>query len=133
MEIAALRAGRVRAAMFCFGVGERAEGTDGQRTGTAVRDVAKLPALLPLGVPGGGEHLFYSSVSREEVERGPEGRSVGRGNRNNHGGGPLRFTRFRVPVKVTCRENGYSSGIADGLIKRGEELAIVSEEEVERD
>ena len=30
LEIATLRAGRVRAVMLCLGMGERAEGTDGQ-------------------------------------------------------------------------------------------------------
>ena len=35
------------------------------------------------------------------------------------------FMRFRFRVKVTCRENGNSPGIADGLMKKGEELGIV--------
>ena len=87
--------------MLCFCMGERAEGTDGQQAGTAVRDVAELPAFLALGNFGGGEHLFGSPVSREEVEEGEEGESIGRGHRDNTGGGPLVFTGFRVQVKVT--------------------------------
>jgi len=65
LEIATLRAGMVRAAMLCFCVGERAEVTDGECTGTAVGDVAEPQALLALGILGEGEHLFHSSVSRE--------------------------------------------------------------------
>jgi len=87
--------------------------------------VAKLSAPFALGILGGGEYLFHSSVSEEEVERGEEGQSVGRGHRDNHRGGSLLLTRFRVPVKVTCGENRDSPGIADGLVKRGEELGIV--------
>jgi len=102
LEIATLRAGRVRAAMLSFGVGERAEGTDGQRTGTAVGDVAELPALLALGVLRGGNYLFDSPISGEEVDRREDGVSVGRGHCNNHGGGPLLVTRFCVWVEVTC-------------------------------
>jgi len=45
LEIATLRA-----AMLCFGVGERAEGTDWQCAGTAGRDVAEFPAFLVLRV-----------------------------------------------------------------------------------
>jgi len=37
-----------------------------------------------------------------------------------------------VPIKVTCSENGDSPGIADGLIKRGEELEILSTEDGKR-
>ena len=105
--------------------GKRAAGRDRQRAGTAVRDVAELRAFLALRVLGGREHLFHSLVSTEEVERGEEGRSVGRCHRNNHGGCPLLFTAFRVRVKVTCSENGDSPGILDGPMKRGEELIIV--------
>ena len=47
-----------------------------------MRGVAELVVFLKLGVFGGGEHLFYSSVSREEVERGEKGKSVGQGHRN---------------------------------------------------
>jgi len=101
LEIATLRAGRVGAAMLCFGVGEGAEGTNGQCAGTAVGDVAKLPAFLTLGVFRGGKHLFDSLVSGEEVDRGEDGVSIGRGHCNNHGGGALLFMRFRVWVKVT--------------------------------
>jgi len=101
-EIATFMAGRVRAAMFCFGVGERAEGTNGQCAGTAVGDVAELPAFLTLGVFRGGKQLFDSPVSGEEVDGGEDSVSVGRGHCNNHGGGALSFTRFRVWVKVTC-------------------------------
>jgi len=86
LEIATLRAGRVRAAMLCLSMGERAEGTDGQRAETAVGDMAELPAFLALGVLGGGEHLLHSPVSGEEVERGEEGESIGRGHRKYHGG-----------------------------------------------
>ena len=99
MEIATLRAGRVRAAMLCLCMGKSTEGTDGQRAGTAIGDVAELPAFLTLGVLGGEKHLFDSPVSREEVEGGEEGVSVGRGHCNNHRGGPLLFTRFRVRGK----------------------------------
>jgi len=132
-EIATLRAGRVRAAMLCFGVGERAEGTNAQYAGAAGRDVAELPAFLTLGVFRGGKHLFNSPVPGEEVDGGEDGASVGRGHYNNHGGGALLFTRFRVRVQVTRRENGDSPGIADGLRKRGEELVIVRGEEGEGD
>ena len=82
-EIATLRAGRVRAAMLCFGVGKRAEGTDGQCARTAVRDVAEIRAFLALGVLGGGEHLLHSPVSGEEGERGEEGETIGRGHGDN--------------------------------------------------
>ena len=101
MEIATHRAGRVRAAMLCFCMGERAEGTDRQFAVKAVGDVAELPALLTLGVFRGGKHLFGSTVSGEEVDGGEDGVGVGWGHCNNHGGGPLLFTRFRVQVKVT--------------------------------
>jgi len=124
-EITTLRAGRVRAVMLCFGVGERANGTNGKCAGTASRDVAELPALLALGVFGRGKRLFDSPVPGEEVDGGEDGGSVGRGHCDNHRGGGFLFTGFRVWVKVTCRENGDSPGIADGLVKRGEELAIV--------
>ena len=124
-EIATLRAGSVRAAMLRLGVGERAEGADGEQARTVGRDMAKLPAFLTLGVFRGGEHLFDPLVPGEEVDGGEDSVSVGRGHYNNHGGGVLLFTRFRVWVKVTCRENGDSPGIADGLMKRGEELVIV--------
>jgi len=102
LEIATLRAGRVRAAMSCFGVGERAEGANGQPAGTAVGDVAELPAFLTLGVFRGGKHLFDSSVSGEEVDGGEDGISVGRGHCDNHRGGVFLFTRFLVRVKITC-------------------------------
>jgi len=111
--------------MLCFCVGERTEGTNWQRAGTAGRDVAELPAFLKLGVFGGGKHLFDSPVSGEEVDGGENGISVGRGYCNDNGGGGLLFTRFHVWVKVTRRENGDSPSIADGLMKRGEELVIV--------
>jgi len=100
LEIAALRAGRVRAAMLCFGVRERAEGTNRQCAGTAGWDVAELPAFLTLRVFRGGKHLFNPSVSGEEVDGGENGVSVGRGHCNNHGGGVLLFTGFRVRVEV---------------------------------
>jgi len=131
-EIATLRAGRVRAAMLRLGMGERAEGADGKRAGTAGRDMAELPAFLALGVFRGGEHLFDSAVPGEEVDGGEDSVSVGRGHCNNHGGGVLLLTRFRVWVKVARRENGDSPGIADGLMKRGEELVIVRGEEGKR-
>jgi len=124
-EIATLRAGRVRAAMLRLGVDERAEGADGKRAGTADGDMAELPAFLTLGVLRGGEHLFDSPVPGEEVDGGEDSVSVRRGHCNNHRGGVLLLTRFRVWVKVTRRENGDSPGIADGLMKRGEELVIV--------
>jgi len=111
--------------MLCFGVGERAEGTNGKSAGAAGRDVAKLPALLALGDFGRGKHLFDSPVPGEEVDGGKDGVNVGRGHCDNHGGGGFLFTGFRVWVKVTRRENGDSPGIADGLMKRGEELVIV--------
>ena len=79
MKVATLRAGRVRAAMLRFCMCERAEGADRQRDGTAVRDVAQFPAFLALGVSGGGEHLFHSPISGEEVEQREEGESVRRG------------------------------------------------------
>jgi len=44
-KIATIRAGRVRAAMLCLGVGKRAESTGGKRVGTPVVGVAKLPAF----------------------------------------------------------------------------------------
>ena len=66
-EIATLRAGRVRAAMLRLSMGERAEGADWKRAGTAGRDMAELPAFLALGVFRGGEHLFDSAVPGEEV------------------------------------------------------------------
>jgi len=119
--------------MLRLGVGERAEGTNGQSAGATGRDVAELPAFVTLGVFRGGEHLFDSPVPGEEVDGGEDGVSVGRGHCNNHGGGVLLFTRFRVWVKLTQRENGDSPGIADGLMKRGEELVIVRGEEGERD
>jgi len=87
--------------------------------------VAELPAFLTLGVLGGGKHLFDPPVSGEEVDGGENGISVGRGHCNDHGGGGFLFTRFCVWVKVTCRENGDSPGMADGLMKRGKELVIV--------
>jgi len=90
-----------------------------------VRGVAKLPAFLTLGVSGEGEHLLHSLASREEVERGEKGESVGRGHRNNHGGCRFLTARFWVRVKVTRRENADSPGIADGLMKRGEELVVI--------
>ena len=62
-------------------------------------DVAQLPALLSLEAFGGGEHLFNSSVSRQEIDGGEEGKSVGRGHRKNHGGGCFLTSRFRVRVK----------------------------------
>jgi len=40
---------------------------------------------------------------------------------------------FRVWAKVTRRANGDSPGIADGLVKRGEELVIIGGEESKRD
>ena len=52
LEVTTLRAGRVRAAMLRFCVGERAEGTDGKCARTAVGDVAELPAFPTLGVLG---------------------------------------------------------------------------------
>jgi len=118
--------------MLRFGVGKRAEGTNGQCVGTAGGDVAELPAFLALGVFRGGKHLFEPSVSGEEVDGGENGVSVGRGHCDNHGGSGLLFTRFRVWVKITRRENGDSPGIADGLMKRGEQLVIVREEEGKR-
>ena len=87
--------------------------------------MAELPAHVALGVLGGGEHLFDSSVAGEEVDGGENSVGVGRGHSNNYGGGVPLSTRIRVWVKVTCRENGDSPGIADGLMKRGEELFIV--------
>jgi len=99
--------------MLRLGVGERAEGADGKRAGTAGRDMAELPAILTLGVFRGGEHLLDSPVPGEEVDRGEDSVSVGRGHCNHHGGGALLLTRFRVWVKVTRRENGDSPGIAD--------------------
>ena len=101
MEIATLRAGRVRAAMLCFGVRERAEGRDGQCAGTAGRDVAELPAFLALGVFGGGKHVFDPPASGEQVDRGEDAVSVRGGHCDNHGGGGFLPTRFRVWVKVT--------------------------------
>ena len=67
-EIATLRAGRVRAAMLCLRVGERAEGTDGHFAGAAVGDVAELPAFPALGVLGGGELVLHSPVPGDEAE-----------------------------------------------------------------
>jgi len=87
--------------MLPLGIGERAEGADGERAGTAGRDMAELPALLTLGVFRGGEHLFDSPVPGEEVDGGEDSVSVGRGHCNHHGGGVLLLTRFRVWVKVT--------------------------------
>ena len=55
------------------------------------------------------------------------------GHCDNNGGGGFLITRFRVWVQVTCRENGDSPGIADGLVKRGKELVIVKGEESKRD
>ena len=78
LEIATLRAGRVRAAMLYFGVGEQAEGTNGESAVTGIGDVAELPAFFTLGVFRGGKHLFDSPVSAEEVDRGADGLSVGR-------------------------------------------------------
>ena len=101
LEIAPLRARRVRAAMLRLCMRQRVEGTDGQQAGTAVGDVTELPASLTLGVFRGGKHLFDSPVSGEEVDGGEDGVSVGRGHCNNHGGGPLLCTRFRVHVKIT--------------------------------
>jgi len=132
-EIATLRAGRVRAAMLCFGVGERAEGAHGQRARTAGRDVAELPAFPALGAFRGGKHLFNSPVPGEEVDGGENGVSVGQGHCDSNGGGGFLFTGFRVWVKVPRRENGDSPGIADGLVKRGKELVIVRGEESKRD
>ena len=42
-------------------------------------------------------------------------------------------TRFQGRVKVTRRENGDCPGIADGLVKRGEELVIIRGKEGKRD
>jgi len=84
LEIATRRAGRVREAMLCFGVGELAEGTDWQCAGTMGRNVAKFPALLALRVLRGGEHVFHSPVSGEEVDGGADGESVGWGHGDNH-------------------------------------------------
>jgi len=123
----------VRAAMLCFGVGERAEGTNGQGAGTAGRDVAELPAFPALGAFRGGKHLFDSPVPGEEIDGGENGVSVRRGHGDNNGGGSFLFARFRVWVKVTRRENGDSPGIADGLVQRGKELVIVRGEESKRD
>ena len=86
--------------MLCFAVRERAEGTGGEFTGTAVRDVAEFPALLAFGVLGGGEHLLHSAVLGEEVEGGEEGESIWRGHRNNHGGCCFVTARFRVWVEL---------------------------------
>ena len=86
MEIATLRAGRVRAAMLCFGVVERAEGTNRQFTGAAIGDVAEHPAFFTLGVFTEGKHLFNSPVSGEEVDGGEDGESLGRGHRDDHRG-----------------------------------------------
>ena len=132
LEIATLRAGRVREAMLYLGVGERAEGTDGLFTGAAVGDVAELLAFPALGVLGGGEHLLHSPNPGEEAAQGGEGESVGPGHGNNHGGCRSLTTRFRVRVKVTCCENGDFPGIADGLRKRGEELVIIRGKEGKR-
>jgi len=101
LEIATLKSGRVRAVMLSFGVGEPAEGTNGECSGSVIGDVAELPAFLTLGVLRGGEHLFDSPVSGEEVDRGEDGVSVRQGHCNNHGGGALLLTRFRVWVTVT--------------------------------
>jgi len=77
--------------------------------------------------------LFDSPVTEEEVDGGEDDVSVGWGHCNNHGGGALLLTRFRVWVKVMRRENGDSPGIADELMKRGKELVIVPGEESKRD
>jgi len=124
-EIATLRAGRVRAAMLRFGVGEQADGPNGQGAGTAGRHVAEVPAFPALGAFRGGKHLFDSPVPGEEVDGGEDGVSVGRGHRDNNGGGGFLLTRFRVWVEVMRRENGDSPGIAGGIVKRGKELVIV--------
>jgi len=63
--------------MLRFCMGERAEGTDGQRAGIASGEVAELPALLTLGVFRGGKHLFDSPVSGEVVDGGEDGVSLG--------------------------------------------------------
>jgi len=83
-EIATLRAGRVRAAMLCFGVGEQTAGADWQCAGTAGRDVAELPAFLALGVLRGEEHLLHSPVWGEEVDGGEDGKSVRWCHGDNH-------------------------------------------------
>jgi len=85
-EIATLRAGRVRAAMLSFGVGEPAEWTDWQCAGTVGRDVAELPAFLALEVLRGGGLLRNSPGLGEEVDGGEDGESRGRGHSDNHGG-----------------------------------------------
>ena len=90
LEVTTLRAGRVRAAMLCICMDERAEGTDGKCAGTAVGDVTELTAFPTLGVFGGGEHLLHSPVSREEVERGEKGESVWWGHKKQ----PRRFLFF---------------------------------------
>ena len=77
LKVATLRAGWVRMAMLRFCMSKRGEGTDGQCAGTAVRDVAELPAFLTLGAFGAGEHLLHSALSGEEVERGAEGERIG--------------------------------------------------------
>jgi len=100
LEIATLRAGRVRAAMLCFCMGERAEGTEGQWAGTGVSDLAELQAFLTLGLLGGGKHLFDFPVLRGEIAGWEEGESLGRCYGNNYGGGSHLFTGFRVRVKV---------------------------------
>jgi len=81
--------------MLRIGMGDRAEGADGKRAGTAGRDMAELPAFLTLGVLRGGEHLFASLVPGEEVDGGEDSVSVRRGHCNHHGGGVLLLTRFR--------------------------------------
>jgi len=87
--------------------------------------VAELRAFLILGVLRGGKHLFNPPVTGEEVDGGEDDVSVGRGHCNYHAGGAFLITRFRVWVKVTRRENRDSLGIADGLMKRGQELVII--------
>ena len=78
-EVTTLRAVRIRAAMLCVCMGERGKGTDGYRAGTAVGNMSELPALRTLRAFGGGEHLFNSWISGEEVEQGEERESVGQG------------------------------------------------------
>jgi len=90
-----------------------------------VKGVAKLPALGPLSGLGGGEHLFDPAVAGEEVDRGEESLSVRQGHCDNDRCSSFLTMGLTVGVEVAIRDNGDSPGIAEGLMKRGEQLIVI--------
>ena len=104
-EIATLRAGRVRAAMLSFGVGERAVWADWCGRGTALLDVAIFPASWALCECVDGKYFLHLAGLSVKVDVAHKPVGVLGVNDDDDGSGEFSHSVFGFGFEVSGGED----------------------------